>query len=1051
MRSYEVSSRDTVVNCDVSGAPLFAAIRQPAFLYGSDGTILAANDLAEALAGRVLVGCSAEDVVRLCHVRRPDGTPFPPRRLPASRALAGEEVIEHPVAVTAADGRDLHFLVTASSIRENHCITGALCVWQDVTRLVRTEESLRTSLERLAFGQRAARTGFWDWVTPPHGSLNWSPEFYELFGLDNSLDPSLALWLDAIHPDDREAALAWVIASIEERTSIASEYRIVLPDGSERWIGAYGDTVYDADGRPQRTAGICVDIDECKRAEEELRKREQQLKLALEGASAGMWVRNPDGRWIATPQMNALFGLPPDAPPLREEEFSAFIHPDDLAAIGDAWSAAGEGSSSYDQEYRVVWPDGSVHWLASKGRTVADSGAACRFIGITYDITERKRAEEALRETAERYQQALDSPLVGFAHCEIVVDRDGAPTDFVYLDVNATFEAFTGLSRETVLHRRVTEVLDPAEVADAIRIYGRVAQSGEPATFDYPIPSIGKWFEAAAFSPRRGQFIVFFTDISRRKRAKGALRKSEARQALLAEVAGRLLATEEPQAVIDDLCRRALAVLDCDVFFNYLLDEASDRLMLNACGGISAEEAGRVRQLDLGTAVCGCAARDGCRIVAEAIPDNPDPRTDLVAGYGIRAYACHPLMVGGRPIGTLSFGTRARDRFTVDELATMRAIADLIAVAMQRIADLDALRASEERLRFAQEGAGVGIWDHDLASDRVTLSPKLLERYGMMEKAVVHYGDWARLLHPDDRERVEAEWRAAIAAGQPLDLDFRVVLPSGDERWIQFRGRGSANGPDGPGRVLGVVIDVTDRRRAETALARYAANLRASNEELQRFAYVASHNLQEPLRSIVSFSQLLERRYRGQLDADAEDYIRFIVDGGNRMQALIRDLLLFSRIETKARKPVPTDAGAAVRSALRTLEGSVCEGGNTVVVGPLPTVMADPAQLEQVFTNLIGNAIKYRRPDAPIEIGISARSADGMWEFAIRDNGIGIEREYFDRIFEMFRRLHTHDKYDGTGIGLAIVRKIVERHGGAVRVESTPGAGSTFFFTLPAA
>ncbi len=232
---------------------------------------------------------------------------------------------------------------------------------------------------------------------------------------------------------------------------------------------------------------------------------------------------------------------------------------------------------------------------------------------------------------------------------------------------------------------------------------------------------------------------------------------------------------------------------------------------------------------------------------------------------------------------------------------------------------------------------------------------------------------------------------------------------------------------------------------------RYAADLRASNEELQRFAYVASHDLQEPLRSIVSFSQLLERRYKGQLDAVADDYIRFIVNGGNRIQAFIRDLLKFSRIETQAREPVPTDAGAAVRSALRTLEASAREGVSAEVVGPLPTVMADPVQLEQVFTNLIGSAIKYRRPDAPIEIAISAKRLDGMWEFAIRDNGIGIEGEYFGRIFEMFRRLHPHDKYGGTGIGLAVVKRIVERHGGMVRVESTPGEGSTLFFTLPAA
>ena len=169
------------------------------------------------------------------------------------------------------------------------------------------------------------------------------------------------------------------------------------------------------------------------------------------------------------------------------------------------------------------------------------------------------------------------------------------------------------------------------------------------------------------------------------------------------------------------------------------------------------------------------------------------------------------------------------------------------------------------------------------------------------------------------------------------------------------------------------------------------------------------------------------------------------------MQSLIQDLLQFSRLETRALPLMPTDAAEAVADALRLLEAALREAGGTVDVGDLPMVLADRQQLEQVFANLIGNAIKYRRPDVPLEVGISAERMNGMVEFAVQDNGIGIEAEYFDRIFVMFQRLHTNDEYAGTGIGLAVVKKIVERHGGTIRVESTPGAGSTFFFTLPAA
>ncbi len=238
---------------------------------------------------------------------------------------------------------------------------------------------------------------------------------------------------------------------------------------------------------------------------------------------------------------------------------------------------------------------------------------------------------------------------------------------------------------------------------------------------------------------------------------------------------------------------------------------------------------------------------------------------------------------------------------------------------------------------------------------------------------------------------------------------------------------------------------------AEARVRQQSDALARSNEELKRFAYEASHDLQEPLRSIVSFSQLLERRYRGRLDQDADDYLQFVIDGGVRMQTLITDLLQLSRVETRGGPFEQAEAGEIVADALRTIGHGVGEAGGQVEVGPLPSIFGDPAQLELVFTNLIGNAIKYRRRDVPLVIRISAERHGPFCEFAVADNGIGIEAEYFDRIFEMFQRLHTHDKYEGTGIGLAVVKKIVERHGGTVRVESAPGEGSTFFFTLPAA
>ena len=229
-----------------------------------------------------------------------------------------------------------------------------------------------------------------------------------------------------------------------------------------------------------------------------------------------------------------------------------------------------------------------------------------------------------------------------------------------------------------------------------------------------------------------------------------------------------------------------------------------------------------------------------------------------------------------------------------------------------------------------------------------------------------------------------------------------------------------------------------------------AAEVERSQKELEQFAYVASHDLQEPLRMVASYTELLGKRYRGNLDDRADKYIGYAVDGAKRMQALINDLLTYSRIGTRGKPFEPTDCGAVVREAIGNLQSSVDESGAQIVQGKLPMLRADRMQLVQVFQNLIANAIRYRS-EAPPRIEISAERHATTWTFSVRDNGIGIAPEFLERIFIIFQRLHSRNEADGNGIGLAIVKKIVERHGGQVWVESQPGQGSTFLFTLRAA
>jgi len=947
-------------------------------------------------------------------------------------------------------------------------------------------------------------------------------------------------------------------------------------------------------------------------------------------------------------------------------------------------------------------------------------------------------------------------------------------------------------------------------------------------------------------------------EITEYKQAMEALRRGNERLALLSDVSARLLATDNPQAIVNELCTAVMAYLDCQLFFNFITDASSGRLRLNACAGIAAEEAQRIEWLDYGVAVCGCVARDGCRIVAEAIATTPDPRTELVKSYGVQAYACHPLLAGGGVIGTLSFGTTTRSHFTADELALMKTVADQVALAMERIrqkaelrqlnriltarsrgdqvmmrateetaylaqvcdiivrdcghamvwigyteqdaektvrpvasagfeagyldtlriswadtergrgptgtairtgkpalcrnmltdplfapwrpqalargyasslvlpllqgdavlgaitiyarepdafstdeiallqelaGDLaygisalrlraaharaeEALRQNEERFRTLFTSMSEGFALHEIicaadgtpcdyrflelnpAFERLTglqranvvghtcrevmgeetrqwvdiygkvaltgetvrfenYSPAL-ERYFeifafsplaghfavvftditarkqmegkltwlasfpernptpiaeiAIEDGTVYYQNpTAVRLFPDLRrqgfqhpwlagldtlahellwqvdnraqrevvcgqtyfaqtvtciaetrrlrvygyditERKQAEeaqrqlaaiiessddaiigktldgivtswnpaaerlygYTASEMTGQSLNLiippdcrdeltDFLARVSHGE--WVEhYETTRVAKGgrrfavsvtvspiKDAAGRTVGassITRDISERKQAEEDLRRTAAELARSNKELEQFAYVASHDLQEPLRAVAGYVSLLETRMADRLDEKARLHIEGAIQGASRMQRLITDLLALSRVGTQGKDFAPTDMNVLLTQVLQSMQVSVRESGASITADPLPTLNVDAGQLTQLLQNLLGNAIKFHG-DRPPEIHLGAQQQDDAWLFSVRDNGLGIEPQYFERIFLIFQRLHTRKQYPGTGIGLAICKKIVERHHGTIWVESQPDQGSTFYFTLP--
>jgi PAS domain S-box-containing protein len=358
------------------------------------------------------------------------------------------------------------------------------------------------------------------------------------------------------------------------------------------------------------------------------------------------------------------------------------------------------------------------------------------------------------------------------------------------------------------------------------------------------------------------------------------------------------------------------------------------------------------------------------------------------------------------------------------------------------------LRQSESRFRSLTGLSSDWYWEQDEELRLTFMSSRFVERTGIDPAPYIGGRRWDQPA-PNLTDSDWARHRAQLERHEPFfDFEIERVTPDGNSVWLSVSGEPVFEDRKFRG-YRGVGTDITERKRAQGVLRAAYDELARSNSELQQFAYVASHDLQEPLRMIGSYTQLLERRYGDKLDADAREFMGFVVDGATRMKQLIEDLLAYSRVGTRGKELRPVQAQAALERALVNLRASIESADAQVTHDALPEVSADDTQLTQLFQNLIGNAIKFRKKDEPIRVHVGVQDAGAEWRFSVSDNGIGIEPQYYERIFMVFQRLHTREEYAGTGIGLAICKKVVDRHRGRIWVESALGKGSTFNFTLP--
>jgi PAS domain S-box-containing protein len=619
--------------------------------------------------------------------------------------------------------------------------------------------------------------------------------------------------------------------------------------------------------------------------------------------------------------------------------------------------------------------------------------------GVFRDITERKQAEEALRVSEARFSTVFRASPIGMSIARLVDDQ--------YVDVNEAFLSLFGYTREEALKHTSLQLQTWATPEERDKVVKILREQGSVRNIEaqYRRKSGEIWTALASAEvvevAGERYILALLQDITERKQAEEALNKSEAKFRNLVENA-------------------SIGIFRTKIDGSRVLD-ANPKL---------CEILGLTREEFVGQPSA----------IAWAYPERREEMVRMLREKGsISNYEIDIRTKSGE------IRTVIMSMMTYPTLGYLEG--GLQDITERKQAE-EEIKISKERLLFATEGANLGIWNWDTITGELIWSNKCKTLFGIPLDEAMSYQRFSDALHPDDRERTDMAVKDALDNHKDYDIEYRSLWPDGSIHWLAAKGRGYYDKTGKALRLEGIVLDITKRKIAEQYLQKTLDDLKRSNEELEQFAYVASHDLQEPLRMVSSYTQLLERRYKDKLDKDAEDFINFAVDGATRMQRLINDLLDYSRVTTRGKKFEQVDIQSVVGQVFANLQNRIEESHAIITQDDLPVVEADESQMIRLFQNLIDNALKFRS-DTPPRVHISAHKEGGFHVFTVSDNGIGIDSQHTDRIFLIFQRLGSSRDYPGTGIGLAICKRIVERHGGKIWFESKVGNGSKFFFTIP--
>lgn len=721
---------------------------------------------------------------------------------------------------------------------------------------------------------------------------------------------------------------------------------------------------------------------------------DELLREASDLAKVGGWEFDAltlKGTWTAG--VARIHDLDP-AQETNVELGVSFYSTESRAKIEQAITAAIEHAQPYDLELEMVSAAGTPKWVRTIGLPTIKDGRVIRVRGIFQDITERRRNQDALLASEAKYRALFNNFMAGMALHQMVYNAQGEPVDYVITEVNPLFETLLGLKRDLVVGRLAT-LAYRVEAAPYLDVYARVAQTGEPARFETYFAPLDQHFDISVISPGPGQFATIFVDVSLQKRAQAALNN-------LAK-----FPEENPHPV---------------------MRFRPDGLLLYS------NTAGQPLLQTWECAVGDVAPVFWRQLVVDVYAAGSKRAIEVDNGDRVWSFFLTPIVDGGY-VNLYGSDITARKRME-EEITALNA--DLERRVAERTAELSDL----------YDNAPCGYHSVDVDGTFVRVNQTELNWLGYTREEMVGRLKFSDLLTPASVPMFQENFPVFKERGWVHDLEFELVRKDGSLLPVLLS---ATTVCDEAGHYLmsrSTIVDHTERKQAEEAMRLSQLRLEAANKELEAFSYSISHDLRAPLRSLDGFSRILLEDYAPQLSADAQHYLQIVRKNSQTMGRLIDDLLAFSRLGRQPLRKQPVDLTTLVRQTLTDLLAET--GGRSIelVVADLPPCEADPALLKQVLINLLSNAIKFtsKRPRAQIEIGCIAGQHAPV--YFVKDNGAGFDLQYADKLFGVFQRLHRAEDYEGTGVGLAIVRRVIERHGGHIWAESAIDDGATFYFTL---